>query len=119
MALARQFSFSNYDYKNQEKIFLLERLSGNNTIYKDSGFWINYLKFKKDLSSKEIHDNFYSGNNNNSLHKNSKDFLNLLVNLSEAGLEKTFLIKIMEESFHYFNIPMKDCESLKVNFIKF
>ena len=112
MTFSRQIYCSNYDHRSQEKVFLNDRLAGYNDIYKDSVFWVNFLKFKKDMSSKEKQDN--NGTTSN-INKNSKYLLEFLTNLLEAGLDKSLVIKIMGETINYFNISMKDYEILKVN----
>ena len=112
MGLARQIFFSNYDPKKNEKAFLHEKLAIRNEIYNDINFWMDFLKFKKDLGSKE--DFSYISNGNDFLSKNSKELLNLLLILCEAGLNKKFLINVLEEVESYFNISREDSEKIKV-----
>ena len=114
MNLARQIFFSNYDPKNYEKAYLHEKLAIRNEIYNDATFWIDFLKFKKDLGSK---DEFSFISNGNELStKNSKELLNLLIILCEAGLNKKFLIKVLEEIETYFNLSKDEAEIIKVFF---
>jgi len=112
MTIARQIFFSNYDPKNYEKAYLHEKLAIRNEIYTDSAFWLDFLKFKKDLSSKEEFSIISSGND--FLNTNSKALLNLLIILCEAGLEKKFVIKVLGEADNYFDISASDSEIIKV-----
>lgn len=112
MGLARQIFFANYDPKNYEKAFLHEKLAIRNEIYNDINFWMDFLKFKKDLGSKEDFSLISNGNDFQS--KNSKELINLLIILCEAGLNKKFLINILEGVETYFNISRDDSEIIKV-----
>lgn len=107
MILAKQTFSIAYDSKIYEKVFLYKKLSIKNEIYHDSYFWINYLKFKKDLSTKDRL-------NNENGKRNYKELINLLNNLCDAGLEKTLVIQVLQEIINYYNIPMKDSDILKV-----
>lgn len=112
MGLARQIFFSNYDPKSYEKAFLHEKLAIRNEIYNDINFWMDFVKFKKDLGSKE--DYSFISNGNDFLSKNSKELLNLLIILCEAGLNKKFLINVLEGVETYFNISREDSEIINV-----